>query len=202
MAYKPKVLTVSEGGYGLSSYTTYTPICGGTTSTGSFQSLSSIGNSGQVLTSNGAGALPSFQDASGGGLGYFLNVDCSSGNPSDGVTYVFCKGLILTTTYQAAAPGNQRLYVPKEGTITKYIGNFTVAGTLGSSQSVTLSLYVNNSSVATIATFTLDSASVSISNTGLSASVSAGDYVSIVMSCPTWSPNPTTVSHGGTIYIT
>ena len=36
-------------------------LCGGTTSTGAYQSVASVGTSGQVLTSNGASALPTFQ---------------------------------------------------------------------------------------------------------------------------------------------
>jgi microcystin-dependent protein len=40
--------------------------CGGTTSTGAHQSIAGVGTTGQVLTSNGAGALPTFQSAGGG----------------------------------------------------------------------------------------------------------------------------------------
>lgn len=61
-------LAVSEGGTGRSSHTAYAVICGGTTTTAAQQSIASVGTSGQVLTSNGAGALPTFQNASGGGL--------------------------------------------------------------------------------------------------------------------------------------
>lgn len=60
-------LTVPDGGTGVSSFTAYAVICGGTTSTGALQSIAGVGTSGQVLTSNGAGALPTFQNASGGG---------------------------------------------------------------------------------------------------------------------------------------
>lgn len=59
-------LTVPFGGTGKSSFTAYAPVFGGTTSTGLLQS-GTVGTSGQVLTSNGAGALPTFQAASGGG---------------------------------------------------------------------------------------------------------------------------------------
>ena len=41
-------------------------LAGGPTSTGAYQSIASVGSSGQVLTSNGAGALPTFQAAGGG----------------------------------------------------------------------------------------------------------------------------------------
>jgi len=54
-------LPVAGGGTGVASNTAYAVLCGGTTSTGAIQSVASIGTSGQVLTSNGAGALPTFQ---------------------------------------------------------------------------------------------------------------------------------------------
>jgi len=58
----------AHGGTGRSSHTAYAVICGGTTATAAQQSIASVGTSGQVLTSNGAGALPTFQAAAGGGL--------------------------------------------------------------------------------------------------------------------------------------
>lgn len=54
-------LTVGGGGTGVTSNTAYAVLCGGTTSTGAIQSIAGVGTSGQVLTSNGAGALPTFQ---------------------------------------------------------------------------------------------------------------------------------------------
>lgn len=60
-------VAVADGGTGVSSLTAYAVMCGGTTSTSAVQSIASVGTSGQVLTSNGAGALPTFQNAAGGG---------------------------------------------------------------------------------------------------------------------------------------
>lgn len=57
------ILPVANGGTGDSSFTAYAPIFGGTTSTGHLQS-GTVGTAGQVLTSNGAGALPTFQTVS------------------------------------------------------------------------------------------------------------------------------------------
>lgn len=57
---------VDNGGTGLSTTTAYGLIAAGTTATGAFQQVSGTGTSGQVLTSNGAGALPSWQAAGGG----------------------------------------------------------------------------------------------------------------------------------------
>ena len=59
-------LAVDQGGTGATSQTAYAVLAGGTTSTGAYQSVASVGTSGQVLTSNGAGALPTFQTVSGG----------------------------------------------------------------------------------------------------------------------------------------
>lgn len=60
-------LTVANGGSGATSHTAYAVLTGGTTSTGAVQSVASVGTAGQVLTSNGAGALPTFTNATGTG---------------------------------------------------------------------------------------------------------------------------------------
>jgi hypothetical protein len=54
-------LPVSNGGTGLTTTTAYSVVFSGTTATGNFQASAGPGTSGQVLTSNGAGALPTFQ---------------------------------------------------------------------------------------------------------------------------------------------
>lgn len=54
------ILPVPNGGTGRSSVTAYGPLFGGTTTTGNLQS-SGPGTSGQLLTSNGASAVPTFQ---------------------------------------------------------------------------------------------------------------------------------------------
>lgn len=52
---------VAGGGTGNTTFTAYSVICAGTTATGAFQNVSGVGSSGQVLTSNGAAALPTWQ---------------------------------------------------------------------------------------------------------------------------------------------
>jgi hypothetical protein len=54
-------LSVASGGTGVSSNTAYAVLCGGTTATNPIQSIASVGTAGQVLTSNGASALPTMQ---------------------------------------------------------------------------------------------------------------------------------------------
>jgi hypothetical protein len=60
----------------LGAQTAYAVICGGTTAqTTALQSIASVGTSGQILTSNGAAALPTFQDAAPGGLTWSVITD-------------------------------------------------------------------------------------------------------------------------------
>jgi hypothetical protein len=47
--------------------TAFAVICGGTTGTAAVQSVAGVGTAGQVLTSNGAGALPTWQNGGGSG---------------------------------------------------------------------------------------------------------------------------------------
>ena len=66
---------VAGGGTGVTTMTTaYAPVCAGTTATGVLQVASTgLSTSGYVLTSNGAGALPSFQATTGSGFTKVIN---------------------------------------------------------------------------------------------------------------------------------
>lgn len=81
-------VNVSTGGTGISTVSAYSILCGGTTNTGAFQAVSTQGTSGQVLTSNGANALPTWQNATTGILSsvypigsYYIN-ETDSTNPA------------------------------------------------------------------------------------------------------------------------
>jgi len=87
-------LVVSNGGTGVTSNTAYAVLCGGTTSTGAIQSIASVGSSGQVLTSNGAGALPTFQAAAAGSLVLLKTLTASS---SSSLTFT---STYITSTYK------------------------------------------------------------------------------------------------------
>jgi len=52
---------VAYGGTGIATTTAYSVVFTGTTATGAFQASAGPGTAGQILTSNGAGALPTFQ---------------------------------------------------------------------------------------------------------------------------------------------
>lgn len=58
-------LGAGSGGTGLTTTTPYSVVFSGTTATGNFQASAGPGTTGYLLTSNGAGALPTFQANSG-----------------------------------------------------------------------------------------------------------------------------------------
>lgn len=89
---------VAGGGLGVSSLTAYAILTGGTTSTGAVQQVG-IGTAGQVLTSNGAGALPSFQAAgTPSAQAPYLNVTSASQTMAVNQGYVSNNGTLCTFT--------------------------------------------------------------------------------------------------------
>ena len=101
---------VAGGGTGDTSFTPYAVITAGTTSTSNLQNVSGVGTSGQVLTSSGASALPTWQTASLGTTSFTTNVS-GPVTPNAGVvtvtgTNVYSDGTVantLTLNTQGAA---------------------------------------------------------------------------------------------------
>lgn len=142
-------ITVPNGGTGDTSFIPYAVITGGVTSTSPLQSVASVGLSGQVLTSNGAGFLPSFQTNAGGDVTGPASSTDNAVARFDGVTgkliqnsvvIVSDAGDIFTPTLiniGSATPTNaQELSIQASvaGTIGTYILNTNGAG--GSRQAV------------------------------------------------------------------
>ncbi len=103
-------VTVPDGGTGDTSLTAYAVLCGGTTSTAHVQSVASVGTSGDVLTSNGAGALPTFQTltasvAIGSTIGSSTNYDILSIDGSGNLSEISpaVAGFVLTSNGTGAA---------------------------------------------------------------------------------------------------
>lgn len=69
---------VNNGGFGAAGYTARSVLCGGTTATAPVQGVGP-GTSGQLLLSNGTGALPSFQDNPGAYV-YLTTVTTNAGD--------------------------------------------------------------------------------------------------------------------------
>ena len=87
-------LTVANGGSGVATATAYAVLCGGTTPTGPIQAIASVGNAGQVLTSNGAAALPTMQTITSFVAGMIILWSGSSGSIPSG--WLLCDGTSST----------------------------------------------------------------------------------------------------------
>jgi hypothetical protein len=107
-------VVVAGGGTGLTSLTAYELLCGGTTSTANVQQIA-LGTSGQVLTSNGAGALASYQTFTPSSQSPYLNVT--------GAT----QAMAVNTGYVTNDPASLVTYTPPAscavGTIFAIVGN-------------------------------------------------------------------------------
>ena len=87
-------LSVANGGSGNAAATAYAVLCGGTTSTGPIQAIASVGTAGQVLTSNGAAALPTMQTITSFVAGMIILWSGSSGSIPSG--WLLCDGTSST----------------------------------------------------------------------------------------------------------
>lgn len=90
-------ITVSNGGTGNTSTTAYAVLCGGTTSTGNFQAVSGAGTAGQVLTSNGASTLPTWQGGVVYGQAYGCLLTSIAGNHTS-ATITITSGQVTDST--------------------------------------------------------------------------------------------------------
>ena len=139
-------VTVPIGGTGVATTTAYGVLCGGTTATGAFQNAGA-GTATQVLTSNGAAALPSWAAPSAGSLTSYSAATGAVGLLSNttnwqnvtGATVTLPAGTYLITyvcgvnVHANASGGNCLSYTR--------IYNSTDAAILANTQSVALNIY-------------------------------------------------------------
>jgi len=129
-------------------------------------------------------------------VGYTLTFLATTSAMADGQTYFF-GGVPFTLTQ---LDGAQRVYIPKAGTIKcAYIHVY--ATTIGSGENISVYLRKNATTDTLIATVGNTSQLRLFINTGLSISVSQGDYVEIKIVCPTWATDPAQVRWSGVIYV-
>lgn len=164
MAYKRRSpQPVVEGGTGVQANTVYAVLCGGTTTTNPIQSIVSVGTSGQILTSNGAGALPTFQAAPATGI---TSISGDTGGAQTGPAITFAGGTTglsfggstntLTTTFAGITANGGTVSLATDAT-TSTVNIGTGAG----AKTVTLGSTNTSSSLALhygTADFTLASA--------------------------------------------
>lgn len=121
----------------------------------------------------------------------------ASANPADGASqYTGCADVALSAT--AAI---NRCLVPRSGTIIRACVMLSVAGTLGSNETGTLAVRLNNSSNTNITTTATWDAVTATFCADISVAVSQGDYFEIQAAYPTWATNPTTVRMFGSVLV-
>jgi hypothetical protein len=111
-------VTVPFGGTGLSTTTAYGVICGGTTSTGNFQNAGT-GTTGQVLTSNGSGTLPTWQASVSSTSSYGGMYMQSNASASNSTIFIKVTGTTITGS-------NLNNFIHTNGRLT-YTGSSTIA---------------------------------------------------------------------------
>lgn len=128
--------------------------------------------------------------------GYTLSVQALTSSPVDAQTIYF--GQLPKSPVTTA--NISKVYIPKSGTI-KRAQIYCYSGTAGTNQAWSLYVRLNNTTDTLISTLSVATNERVFSNSGLSISVVAGDYIEIKSINPTWSTNPATTIFGGYIYI-
>lgn len=134
--------------------------------------------------------------SAGPSAGYTLPF-ATDGNfsPADSTTYYFGE---YVTTSATAAP----IWLPRAGTVKAVYMSVVVGGTLGTTETSTLSFRLNNTTDTTITSvLTAAAARTDFSNSALAIAVAAGDYCSIKWVTPAWVTNPTTIILSGVIFV-
>ena len=104
-------VVVANGGTGDTSFTAYSVLCGGTSSTNPLQNVSGVGTSGYILTSNGAGTLPTWQPnmGSSGGAFAFIQKQTAASVTSlaftTGITSFFNEYLLMFDSIELSTTG-------------------------------------------------------------------------------------------------
>jgi hypothetical protein len=201
-------ITVAQGGTGDSSVTAYAVLCGGT-STGVVQSVSGVGTSGQVLTSNGASALPTWQAAGTGSIALITTLTASSSGSlsftSSNITSTYTSYIIILRGINNASgttvlnmdwsTNNGTSYLSsgyRSGTITNNYNSTTLANT-NSLATNPLTASITNTSVPINGTLYLDfPASAAASYTG---QIFVADTTAVYVSCFGTNSGTTTINN-------
>jgi hypothetical protein len=150
-------LPITNGGTGVTSNTAYAVLIGGTTSTGTIQSIASVGTAGQVLKSNGSGALPTFQVP--------INLDTAKTATGTSVDFTGIPSWVkrITVIFNGVSTNGTSLLIVQLGTSggivnTGYVStsmtqagvvlartdSFNITGALAAADAVSGNVFINN----------------------------------------------------------
>lgn len=176
MSYKRiSPLPVTDGGTNAQSFTAYSQVCGGTTTTGALQAASTgIGTQGFVLTSTGSSSLPQWKTSiANSTVGSSNNTIISSTSAANFIA-------IPTSASPAinATESNVQVVIPYNCTAQNL---YAVISANSSTANLTLKLRQNGNDTTLTTTITASSAGT-FSDTSHSVSLSAGDLINFSIS--------------------
>jgi hypothetical protein len=142
------------------------------------------------------GVISTHSHAAGGNIGEFvINVQALTSSPVDSQTVYF--GMLPKAPTTTA--NTSKIYIRKTCTL-KGAEIYCYSGTAGSNESWSLYVRKNNTTDTLIATLGVSASERVFSNTALSISLVAGDYIEIKGVQPLWATNPLTTIYGGYLY--
>lgn len=117
-------------------------------------------------------------------------------SPADATTYFF-GGLNFAPTSSATIAA---WIVPYGVTLIRAELDVLVTGTLGSGESASAYVRINDTTDVTISTAVLHSAAQNIYNATLNTAIAANDFLEFKIVLPTWATNPTNVFYMGYLW--
>ena len=123
------------------------------------------------------------------------------GSPLDSTTYYAGLGGSNTGTASDTWAENHH-EIAVAGTIVAVSFTFKNIGTLASTENVTTAIRLNDTTdIASVADARFDVAFETLTVTGLSQAVVAGDKIALKIETPVWNPNPTNVTASAVVYL-
>lgn len=129
-------------------------------------------------------------------VGYALQVQALTSSPVDASTIYFGNLPKAPTT----TINTSKIFIRQAGVIRR-AEIYCFSGTAGTAEAWPLSIRLNGTTDTAIATVSAATSGRIFSNTGLSITVAAGDYIEIKSVNPTWVTNPLTTIFGGYIFV-
>lgn len=161
--------------------------------------LETSGANSLTLTTTGATNVTLPTSGTLSTTGYTLQLSMGQFSPNDATSYF---GGAFPALASNTTAGLWRVYIPKDGTIKACYIMGQVRGTLGSNEGTSFYIRVNNTTDATVTTTAyLSATTFTASNAAMSQAVTAGQFIEIKLTGPTWATNPTNVNVFAVVYI-
>jgi hypothetical protein len=119
----------------------------------------------------------------------------ASASPADSTNY------FVGITMDTADVNRNRAVIPIGGTIEKVYVWVTVGGTVGSAETVSMTLRKNGADTGITFTMAWNAANPSVASATGSVTVAEGDLVNVKIVTPAWATNPTNVWVGWALKI-